>query len=71
MTYARLNYQPDRFAVVVADRPDMLHRADCFHLTVPNPGAAQSTVRPARVREARTLPVCQTCAKRELGEGGA
>jgi hypothetical protein len=65
---SRLNYQPERYVVVVADRPDMLHRADCYHLTVPNPGAQPSTTRPARLAEARTLPVCQHCARREETE---
>jgi len=65
---SRLDYQPHRYAVVVADRPDMLHRADCYHLTVPNPGAHPSTVRPARLSEARKLPVCTHCQRAEARE---
>ena len=53
-------------AVVVADRPPrMLHRADCFHLVVPNPGAAPSSTRPPTLTEARTLPICATCRRAE------
>jgi hypothetical protein len=65
---SRLDYQENRYVVVVADRPDMLHRADCYHLTVPNPGAAPSVTRPARLREARELSVCSHCASAEARE---
>jgi hypothetical protein len=68
---SRLNYQPHRYVVVVADRPDMLHRADCYHLTVPNPGAQPSDTRPARLREARELPVCTHCQSAEAREATA
>jgi hypothetical protein len=46
----------------------MLHRADCYHLTVPNPGAEPSVVRPATLHEARTLPVCMHCDRAEQRE---
>ena len=65
---SRLNYMPHRYVVVVAGRPDMLHRADCWHLTIPNPGALPSRTRPARLSEARTLPVCFHCDRAEQRE---
>jgi hypothetical protein len=65
---SRLDYMPHRYVVVVAARPNMLHRADCMHLTIPNPGAQPSTVRPARLSEARTLPVCKSCEQLERKE---
>jgi hypothetical protein len=52
-------------AVVVVARPRMLHRADCTHLVVPNPGAGPSVTRPPTLTEARTLPVCSWCAQVE------
>jgi len=55
----------DVTAVVVVARPTMLHRADCFHLVVPNPGAEASVTRPPTLTEARELPICQSCAARE------
>lgn len=61
---SRLSYQPDRYAVVCAAKPDRLHRADCPHL-FPSHGVF---VRPARVGEARTLPVCKFCEKAERRE---
>jgi hypothetical protein len=65
---SRLDYMPQRYVVVVAGRPDMLHRADCMHLTIPNPGAGPSITRPARLSEARTLPVCKSCQRLEERE---
>ena len=62
---SKLDYMPHRYVVVVAGRPNMLHRADCKHLTVPNPGAGPSVTRPARLSEARTLPVCKSCQAAE------
>ena len=67
---SRLDYQPHRYVVVVAARPGMLHRAACYHLTVPNPGAGPSVTRQPRLREARELPVCSHCRSAEARDGG-
>ena len=63
---SRLDYMPHRYVVVVAARPNMLHRADCMHLIIPNPGADPSVTRPPWLSEARTLRVCKSCQRVEL-----